>query len=155
MPHRGFTPQSQQAILQASTVKPNLSEDGKHYPLSVPIKIHGDIVVAVIETHKPIDKGPWATQEIETLEAISEQLGIALENARLFEETQRLAQRERIAAEVAGRIWSSTDVDTILQTAVQEIGKALNVSQGMIRLSLPEDEQTGEQEMGEIGETNI
>jgi GAF domain-containing protein len=66
-------------------------------------------------------------------------LSAIIVNARLFEETQRLAQRERIAADVSSRIWASTDVDTILQTAVQELGRALKVSQGAIRLRIPEE----------------
>ncbi|MEK6220847.1 MAG: hypothetical protein N2D54_01195, partial [Chloroflexota bacterium] len=79
-------------------------------------------------------------QEIQFLESVIEQIAAALENARLFEETQRLAQRERISADVSGKVWASTDVDNILQTAVQELGKALNASGGSIKLRIPEEE---------------
>jgi GAF domain-containing protein len=108
----------------------------------VPIKIHGDVVIGVLETNKPSESGPWLTQEIAIMESISEQLGIALENARLFDETQRLAFRERIAADVSGKVWSSSDIETILQTTVQELSRALNASQGRIRLRFPEGEGT-------------
>jgi GAF domain-containing protein/HAMP domain-containing protein len=133
-----FLPESKQAIRIKSTVQPGLDEDEQKYPLSIPVKVRGDIVIAVLETYKPVDAGPWLPQEIEVLEAIGEQLGIALENARLYEETQRLAQRERISADVATKIWSSTNIDTILQTAVQELGRTLKVSQGAIRLNIQE-----------------
>jgi GAF domain-containing protein/HAMP domain-containing protein len=139
-------PESRQAILEGITVRSELSDDGQKYPISVPVKVHGDIVVAVLETYKPFHAGPWLSQEIKILESIGEQLGIALENARLFEETQRLAQRERISTDVASKIWSSTNVDTILQTAIQELGRALNVSQGAIRLKFSDtDDSDGEQ----------
>ncbi len=111
-------PESKQAIRMKSTIQPGLDEDEQKYPLFIPVKVHGDIVIAVLETYKPMDAGPWLPQEVEVLEAIGEQLGIALENARLYEETQRLAQRERISSDVATKIWSSTNIDTILQTAV-------------------------------------
>jgi GAF domain-containing protein/HAMP domain-containing protein len=130
--------ESNLAILEGITVQSELSDDGQKYPISVPIKARGGVVVAVLETYKPVDSGPWLSQEIKVLEAIGEQLGIALENARLFEETQRLAQREAISAEVVSRIWASTNIDIILQTAIQELGRALNISKGAIRLNFPQ-----------------
>ena len=116
------------------------------------MRVRGGVVVAVLETHKPVEAGPWLPQEINVLEAISEQLGIALENARLFEETQRLAHREVISADVVSRIWASTNIDTILQTAIQELGQALNVSQGAIRLSFPKRGDADGKQPEEIGD---
>ncbi len=137
-------PESQQAVQSQRTILADPSSGNQRYPISIPVKVRGNVVVAILETYKPTTSGQWTSQEITILEAISEQLGIALENARLFDETQRLAQRERIAAEVAGKIWASTNVETILQTAVQELGRALNVSQGAIRLRIPEDSGSDE-----------
>lgn len=118
-------------------------------PLAVPIKIHGNVVLGLLETHKPTEEGPWTSQEIELLESIGDQLGSALENARLFEETQRQAERERIAADVSSQVWSSTNVNSILQTAVDELGRALNASKGTIRLTSDESDGNQELESGE------
>jgi GAF domain-containing protein len=144
--------ESSQAIREGITVQSSPTDDGQIYPISIPVKVRGGIVVAVIETYKPAVAGPWLSQEINVLEAISEQLGIALENARLFEETQRLAHREAISSEVVSRIWSSTNIDTILQTAIQELGRALNVSQGAIRLNFPGTGDIDEKQPEGIGE---
>jgi GAF domain-containing protein len=134
-------PESRQAINERKTIQ--MAQGPAYgYQLFVPIKIHGDVVIGVLETNKPSESGPWLTQEIAIMESISEQLGIALENARLFDETQRLAFRERIAADVSGKVWSSSDIETILQTTVQELSRALNASQGRIRLRFPEGEGT-------------
>jgi GAF domain-containing protein len=119
----------------------------------VPIKVRGGMTVAVLETQKPAGDGPWTSEEITILESVGEQLGVALENARLFEETQRSAQRERIAADLSSKIWASTDVDTILQTAVRELSSALSASEGSISLTLseelqgPDNSQDGEGEV--------
>ncbi|MEN8242126.1 MAG: GAF domain-containing protein [Chloroflexota bacterium] len=120
-----------------------LDQESQAYPLSVPIKVRGGYTVAMIETHKPVASGQWTEEEITVLEGVGEQLGVALENARLFEETQKSAQRERIAADLSGKIWASADIDTILQTAVRELGTALNASEGSISLTL----------LDELGET--
>ncbi len=138
-----WSAESRRALDRGELVHPGLSSDGQTYPLFVPIRVRGNIVVGVLETSKTITQGDWTRLELETLQSLAEQLGIALENARLFEQSQRLAQRERIAAEVSSKVWSSSDVETILQTAVQELGRALNASQGSIRLRLAEDSPNG------------
>ena len=131
-------PDSHEETAYKNTVVGELDNETESYPLSVPIKVRGGYTVALIDTHKPISSGPWTKEEIAVLEGVGEQLGVALENARLFEETQRSAQRERIAADLSGKIWASTDIDTILQTAVRELGSALSASEGSISLSLAE-----------------
>lgn len=69
-------------------------------------------------------------------EAVAAQAAQALENARLLEETQRRATQERISSTISGKVWSSGDVETILRTALQELGSALGASGGQIRLRL-------------------
>lgn len=138
-----WTPAARHALEAGEVVQAGLSKDGSRYPLALPIRVRGNVVVGVLETAKPADQGNWTRPELETLQALSEQLGIALENARLFEQSQRLAQRERIAAEVSSKVWSSSDIETILQTAVQELGQALNASQGSIRLRLADGSENG------------
>ncbi len=54
--------------------------------LSLPIQLQ-DEVIGVIGFNRRVDQ-PWTPQEIATVEAITEQLGLALENQRLFEQTQ-------------------------------------------------------------------
>jgi len=128
-----------QAFSQRKTIIPDFDPEINAYPIAVPVRVRGGVTVAVIETQKPKSAGPWSKEEINVLESVSEDLGIALENARLVEETQRKAQRDRIAAELASKIWASSDVDNILQTAVRELGSALQVSRGSIQLAMPEE----------------
>jgi GAF domain-containing protein len=66
--------------------------------------------------------------------AVADQVALALENARLFDQTQRRAQRERLISEIAGKMRAAPDVEGILRTTVQEIRRALGVSHGVIRL---------------------
>ncbi len=139
-----------EAYESGKTVVKNGTGNGKdNQSLTIPIKIQGNTVLGLLETNKPVEKGPWTPQEIELLESISDQLGVALENARLFEETQRQAERERITADVSRQIWSSTDIDKILQTAVEQLGSALNVSQGTIRLNVDEQKDNEQHDPGE------
>jgi GAF domain-containing protein len=64
-------------------------------------------------------------QHLRILTAVAAQAAIAIENARLFEQIQARARRERILREVTAKVRGATDADSIMRTAVQEIGRAL------------------------------
>ena len=106
---------------------------GDQQPLAVPITV-ADKVIAVLHTYKPAHAGSWTDEEIETLRSLAERLGVSLESARLYQETQRRAERDRLTAEISSRVWSSSDVDTILRTAVHELGRSLQASDAWIEL---------------------
>lgn len=59
------------------------------------------------------------------LSAVANAAAIALQNARLFEEAQARARRERVLREITTRVRSATDVDVIMKTAVREVSRAL------------------------------
>jgi GAF domain-containing protein len=112
---------------------PGDEPEGDKAALTVPIKIR-DKVVAVLDTYRKADGGAWSQEEINFLENIAEQMGVALENARLYESTQMRAERERLVSDITAQVRAAGDVDGILQTAVLEIRRALGASHGVIRL---------------------
>jgi GAF domain-containing protein/HAMP domain-containing protein len=83
----------------------------------------------------------WTNEEVSLLENLIDQLGIALESARLFESTQQQAERERLVAEVTSRIRATLDIDTILQTSVLEMRDALDLAEVEIRLGTVPNEK--------------
>jgi len=50
------------------------------------------------------------------------QIAPALENARLLEEIQQRAHQESLVAQFATRVQTSLDLESVLRTAVNEIG---------------------------------
>ena len=89
----------------------------------------------------------WTAEEKSMIEAIASQAALALENARLVEESQSTLATERLTNEITAKIWSSSNVDAILQTAVRELGRALNVTEATIELSTdPFHDAHGEKE---------
>ncbi len=103
-------------------------------PLAVPIKL-GDEVIGVLDTYKPADTGAWTRDQVDLLQEIGNQLGLALESARLYETTQRRAMRDRLVTEVGGRLRETLDVETVLKTAVEDIYQALGLEDVTIYLS--------------------
>jgi GAF domain-containing protein len=76
----------------------------------------------------------WTPEERTLIEAVATQAALALENARLLEESRQLALRERLAADIIGKIWSSSSADNILQTAIRELGRALRADEAIIEI---------------------
>jgi GAF domain-containing protein len=101
--------------------------------LAIPLKTRGQ-VLGVIEAQKPEGTGHWAREEVEMLETLVERLGVTLESARLFQETQRRAARDRLLGEVTARVRETLDMESVLQTAIREIGQALNLAEVEVRM---------------------
>ncbi|MBN2004950.1 MAG: GAF domain-containing protein [Anaerolineae bacterium] len=109
--------------------------------LAVPVKVHGQ-VIAVMDTYKPGAEGEWTTDELSLLEMLAEQLGLALESARLYQDTQRRATRERLAGEVTAHIRESLDLDAVLRAAVEQMRQTLDLEKVTVSLRLSEEEKT-------------
>jgi GAF domain-containing protein len=114
-------------------------EDGKFPVIAVPIKERGQII-GVLNAYKPIDEGRWTLEEINLMEVLTDQIGVALESARSYQDTQLSAIREQITSEATARIRETLDIETIVQSASEEIRKALNLPEVTIRLGQPNTE---------------
>ena len=71
-------------------------------------------------------------------------MGLIIENSRLFAEAQSRAARERRAREITARMRQSLDIETVLQTAVREMGEALELGDVSIQLLAPGGEAMAE-----------
>jgi len=81
---------------------------------------------------------PLSADQHELLETLTEQLGVALESARLYQDTQRRAAQERLVGEVTSHIRESLNIETVLKTTASEIRQALDLDMLTIRLAMSE-----------------
>ncbi len=82
-------------------------------------------------------------EETAFAEAVTQQTAIALENARLLEETQRHAREEQKLNELGEQFSQARSIDEILQSAVMGLGDLPSVSEVSIHLIAPEIEGQG------------
>lgn len=132
--HAGFLFDGKQALPldsklsreQTKTVSQtgSLAVDEASATLAVPIKLRGQ-TIGVLDVRSKKGKREWTKDEIALLEAAAERAALALENARLVESAQRRASRERAISEITTRIGAVTHVESILQTAVEELGRKI------------------------------
>jgi GAF domain-containing protein/HAMP domain-containing protein len=101
--------------------------------LSLPIKLRGE-VIGFVDIRTP-DNRPWDQDELDIVTAIIERAAIALENARLLEESQKNAEMERLTADISGKIGASINLRNVLETAVEELGHLLPGSDIVIQFS--------------------
>jgi GAF domain-containing protein len=101
--------------------------------LVVPLKVR-DQVIGALSFRRGENDQAWAAEEIALLETLAEQLAVALESARLYQDVQRRAERERLTAQVTTRMRETLDMETVLKTAVQEVRQALGLSEVVVRL---------------------
>jgi GAF domain-containing protein/HAMP domain-containing protein len=102
--------------------------------MGIPIKLRGETIGIIHIEDQNVDR-EWAVEEIETVQSIADQVAQALENARLFEQTVRRAQRERKVLDITSKIRSTTDPQKMLQIAVEELQLALRASKAQVILN--------------------
>jgi len=126
---------------QGSSFDPALSEFHKgsvvqlgSHTLIVPVKIR-ESVVGGIRLQKRIETYAWTEEEIAIMQTLSDQLAAALENARLYNETRRRAARDRMVRDISDKMRRAPDMDSLIQTAIQEMARALGVEQGFAQIS--------------------
>jgi GAF domain-containing protein/HAMP domain-containing protein len=127
--HGQWQPEIEMALRTGETV---LGMDGATNVV-VPIQVHGR-VIGVVDAHKSAGSEGWTAEQVELLETLSDRLGMALDSARLYQDTQRRAAEDRLVGEITARVRETLDVDTVLRTAVQEMGKTLGIPRVEIRL---------------------
>jgi GAF domain-containing protein len=92
----------------------------------VPIELRGELIGKLV-VQSPAEK-VLSQDQIDIIKAVAERVALSAENARLFEETTRRAERERLVSDITGKIRSGTDPQLMIQTAMDELRKALGAS---------------------------
>jgi GAF domain-containing protein len=132
-----WTATLQQAVDQRQVI--TSSAQGKRV-VAMPITVRNEIIGAMEFELKAEDDLPEDALDLVT--AVGLRLGLALENRRLFDETQRVAQREALVNDIGADLQSATGVDAIIQRAARHLHDALAAQQVTIRLgTIPSDQK--------------
>ncbi|MBN1936352.1 MAG: GAF domain-containing protein [Anaerolineae bacterium] len=83
--------------------------------------IVGEKVIGIMAAQDFASENVYTPADLDLLAALANQVAVAIENARLYEETQRQALYLRLAAEVGRRIILILDIDELLRQVVELI----------------------------------
>jgi len=103
--------------------------------IAAPLRVRGQVIGAM--EFELDEDGNLSPEDIDLVEEISERFGLAVENARLYEQSQRSAQREALINEIAGRLQSTNNVETTLNEAAESLRRTLKANKVAIRLGSP------------------
>ncbi len=159
-PARGdWQPEMLQALQTGQTVQGKSAHperagggDGAAEPmLAIPVKVR-DEVIGVLGFYKDTDDegrperstAEWTPEEARLLERLVDQMGLALESAQFYEDTQRRAMREQAIRQVTEQMRRAVDVEAILQSTVTELARALGAPRAYVRLGTEAELQAGD-----------
>jgi GAF domain-containing protein len=96
--------------------------------LAVPIVLRGE-VLGGLQVGEASRSREWTEDDLTFMQAVADQVALALDNARLIEETRQRAERERLVADIGSRMFAANDLESIVQIASEELGRILKVKQ--------------------------
>jgi GAF domain-containing protein len=94
--------------------------------IAIPIELRGEIIGTLLVQSPSAEV--LNQDQLDLIKAVAERVALSAENARLFEETTRRAERERLVSDITGKIRSANDPQTMIRTAMEELRNALGAS---------------------------
>lgn len=101
--------------------------------VAVPISI-AERVLGVLDVQHDV-AGTLKQEDVDVLQSIANQVAFAVRNARSYSEVQAKADRESLITSIGQKIQGTITVESALQVAIREIGRALNGAKTQIVLN--------------------
>jgi GAF domain-containing protein/HAMP domain-containing protein len=92
--------------------------------LAIPLTLRGTRI-GILKLSAPDSTRTWTDDELAIAQATAERTALAIESARLLQDAQKRAAKERTIGDISTKIGSLVDIENILQTAIRELGNTL------------------------------
>jgi hypothetical protein len=103
--------------------------------IAVPLRVRGQVIGAMeFELDEAREFSP---EDYDLMQDVSERFGLAMENTRLVQESQRAAQREAHINQISARLQTTNDVERALTEAARGLVDALQAARVSIKLGEP------------------
>jgi PAS domain S-box-containing protein len=118
-------PQLVPSVRNDPQLEKQIERDGSSV-IAVPLMIM-DEVIGVLEAINKVE-GQFSQDDIETLENLCAAASVAIENARLFEQTQRRVSELSTMLEASSAVSSTLEISSVLELIARRLAEALNVA---------------------------
>jgi GAF domain-containing protein/HAMP domain-containing protein len=136
MPSNEWSDLQQEAMRQGETV--TRRENGQ-VRMAVPLQLR-NATFGALEVEIPAEA--FSGQIATLTEELVDRLAFSIDNARSFDQSLRLAEREGVVNRIAAHLSQQLEVEDILQSAIRQVGQALRVPRTTIRLNVEGLRQT-------------
>lgn len=106
--------------------------------LLVPVQLR-DQTIGCLKLKAADPSRQWTDDELAMVKATADRVALALEGARLLDEAQKRAVREAFLSDVATKLSTSFQLDSILRDTVEELGHTLKNSTVTFQLVNPSE----------------
>ncbi len=96
--------------------------------LRVPVNIREE-TIGFLQIRANNEKKKWQQEEIELLQTVADRVALAIENARLLEDTTLQASKEGALSQFADTISNISQTDKLMSVAVRELQKILGATE--------------------------
>lgn len=100
--------------------------------LALPILVRNQVIGAM-EFELDADQ-TISAEQLGAVQQVIERMGLSADNVRLFEEAQRIAQREATVNDISTKMQAATSVDGVLSAATKGIAEAFGSARVAIRI---------------------
>lgn len=104
--------------------------------LTIPVQIRGQ-TIGRLKIKPSSEAYRWNEDELAIVESAAERIALALDGARLLDEAQKRAARERFLSDLAAKLGTSFKLDSILRDTVEELGTFLQDATVSFQLADP------------------
>ena len=105
--------------------------------LGVPILV-GDEAIGVISVQSTQQQGRFGEDDVRLLGTIAANVGVAIQNARLYDETHRRAEEMAALADVGREISATLDPTAVLESIAEHTINLLSVASSAVYLAQPD-----------------
>jgi GAF domain-containing protein/HAMP domain-containing protein len=100
--------------------------------MAIPLRIGQRVLGALDILHDQFNA--FSQDDLAVMTILGDQIAVAIQNARLFEQAQQIAEREKTVVDITSKIRASKDMEDMLKTAVRELRMTLGAKDARIRL---------------------
>ncbi|MGH2523600.1 MAG: GAF domain-containing protein, partial [Anaerolineales bacterium] len=106
---------------------------------AIPLNV-GDRVIGTLDVQSR-EPNAFTQADLHALQILADQVAVGVENSRLFARQAQIMRLEQLVANLTSKIHRARRLDTILESAATELGRALGARRVVVRLaSAPESD---------------
>lgn len=131
---RGLHPVSALSSEEANTLrssKPIVYSHEDTVSVALPIRFRG---LSIGRLEFEIDESEFTEEVLVLAQMLATRLGDSADSARLFETARDQTRREQTLSLISGTLQEQSTIESVLSTAVEEIGRALGARRSAVRL---------------------
>jgi GAF domain-containing protein len=142
----------EQVVKSGKTVFAQAEQESAPSYVAVPLILRSEVIGVVgVETD---GVRHWTQDDVVIMQSIAERTTLAVENARLFEQAHRTAQREQLINTIASRLQRAPTLRMLLEGVASELSEALGTDQVYAEFALHESAMAADGDVPE-GDRNV